>query len=260
MAEELDFERAEPSDGEVAPTLQCTSCERTIGTTYYEARGKILCPPCKGQLSAAIEAKGNTLKGLVYGGGGAALGALIYFGVAALTGYEIGLIAILVGWLVGRGVAVGSGGVGGRRYQVMAVALTYLSVSVSYAGLVVREVASNPATLDSLTTADTPALPAALGDSAVSQAGPGEANGPTLATTAADDSVALTAATVGTAFGALFLGILSLPLMVGLGDLPGSLLGLLIVAFGLRQAWQMNSRPDVTITGPFAVGERPSSP
>lgn len=259
MAEELDFERAEPSDGGVALTLQCTSCERTIGTSYYEARGRILCPPCKGQLSAAVEAKGNILKGLVYGGGGAALGALIYFGVAALTGYEIGLIAILVGWLVGRGVAVGSGGVGGRRYQFMAVVLTYLSVSVSYAGLVVKEIASDPAILDSLTTADTPALSASLGDSAVLQ-GPGEANGPTLATTAADDSVALTAASVGTAFGALFLGILSLPLMVGLGDLPGSLLGLLIVAFGLRQAWQMNSRPDITITGPFAVRERPSSP
>lgn len=260
MVEELDFERAEPADGEVTPTLQCTGCDRAIGTAYYEARGKILCPVCKGQLSAAVEAKGNALKGLVYGGGGAALGALIYFGVAALTGYEIGLIAILVGWLVGRGVAAGSGGVGGRRYQVMAVVLTYLSVSVSYAGLVVKEIASDPAILDSLTIEDTPAMPASLGDAAVVQAGPREANRPTLANTAEEDSVALTAATVGTAFGALFLGILSLPVLVGLGDLPGSLLGLLIVAFGLRQAWQMNSRPDVTITGPFAVRERPPSP
>ncbi len=39
MAEELEFERAEPADGGVTPTLQCTGCDQTIGTAYYEARG-----------------------------------------------------------------------------------------------------------------------------------------------------------------------------------------------------------------------------
>jgi len=49
--------------------------------------------------------------------------------VAALTGYEFGLVAIVVGlwWWCG---AQGSNGRGGRRYQLLAVFLTYTAVVV----------------------------------------------------------------------------------------------------------------------------------
>ena len=42
--------------------------------------------------------------------GAAILGAILYFAVTAITGYEIGLVAIAVGWLVGRAIQKGTGG------------------------------------------------------------------------------------------------------------------------------------------------------
>jgi hypothetical protein len=65
------------------------------------------------------------------GGGvaGAILGAIVYYIVRAATGYEIGIIAIAVGWLAGKGVRWGSGGRGGPRYQALAIVLTYLGIA-----------------------------------------------------------------------------------------------------------------------------------
>ena len=52
--------------------------------------------------------------------------------MAKATGYEIGLVAIVVGLLVGGAVRKGSGARGGWFYQLMAVALTYAAISGSY--------------------------------------------------------------------------------------------------------------------------------
>ena len=62
--------------------------------------------------------------------GGAALGCVIY----AIVGMwvQIGYVAILVGVLVGSAMMQGSGGVGGRRYQVAAVLLTYFAASTAF--------------------------------------------------------------------------------------------------------------------------------
>ena len=49
-----------------------------------------------------------------------------------MTGYEIGLIAIQVGFLVGGAVRAGSEGRGGRGYQVLAVLLIYISICANY--------------------------------------------------------------------------------------------------------------------------------
>jgi hypothetical protein len=39
-----------------------------------------------------------------------------------------------------------------------------------------------------------------------------------------------------------------------------NVLGLLIIGFALFQAWQMNRRVPLTITGPYAVGRAGGSP
>ena len=60
------------------------------------------------------------------------------------TGYEIALVAILVGFIVGKAVRAGSGGGGGRAYQVLAVALTYCSIVSSYVPRILDEVSKLP--------------------------------------------------------------------------------------------------------------------
>ena len=54
---------------------------------------------------------------LVFGLLGAGAGAALYFIILATTGYEIGLVAILVGFIVGKAVHAGSRARGGAGYQ-----------------------------------------------------------------------------------------------------------------------------------------------
>lgn len=253
---DLDFDRAESGLDGAGRMIQCSNCRRPIVSASYEAGGHILCPPCKGELAALVTDKGQYLKALAYGVGGAAVGTIIYFAVAAITGFEIGLVAILVGGLVGRGISKDSGGVGGQRYQLTAVFLTYVAISLSYGGLIVKEIASNATPRDTVASADS------LDDRApapnLSEFSLDAPDSAAAVPGAPADSVATAhAGAFGLALGALFVPQLTLPLLVAFSNLPGSLIGLLIVGYGLWQAWKMNGKPHVVITGPFAVGDRP---
>jgi hypothetical protein len=54
-----------------------------------------------------------------------------YAGFTILTGLYIGYVSLAVGWLVGKAIMAGSKGIGGRRYQIAAVILTYAAVSIA---------------------------------------------------------------------------------------------------------------------------------
>ena len=56
----------------------------------------------------------------------------MYYAITAISGYEFGLIAIVVGFGVGTAVRWGSNGRGGKRYQALAMALTYLAIVATY--------------------------------------------------------------------------------------------------------------------------------
>lgn len=121
---------------EAAPSAPaCARCSRAIASEYYEVNGAIVCPDCRVQVeadAASGSAAGRLSRAAVYGLGGAIAGAALYYAILAITGYEIGLVAIAVGWLVGRAVQLGSGHRGGRAYQVLAVLLTYLAIVSTY--------------------------------------------------------------------------------------------------------------------------------
>src|SRR5205807_3550097 len=55
-------------------------------------------------------------------------------------GYYIGLIDILLGLVVGGAVSVGSRRRGGRAYQVLAVVLSYLSISANFLPAAMQQV------------------------------------------------------------------------------------------------------------------------
>src|SRR5256714_10033312 len=109
------------------PGLTCSICQRPIAASYYEINGKVTCQGCRGQIMAAWN-RGSPAqrfaKALGLGAAAAALGAGVYFGIEALTGYEFGLVAVVVGLLVGAAVRKGSSGRGGGRYQPLATVLT----------------------------------------------------------------------------------------------------------------------------------------
>ena len=71
------------------------------------------------------------VRGMLFGAGAAIVGMASYAGFTILTGLYIGYVSLAVGWLVGKAIMLGSKGIGGRRYQIAAVVLTYAAVSLA---------------------------------------------------------------------------------------------------------------------------------
>jgi hypothetical protein len=245
-ATSLQFDRAEyaePSQEPAGP--RCTACRRPLADSYYEVNGQVTCPDC--QLVAVHEATGGSRVGRTFraglaGAAGGGVGALIYFAVEVFTGYQIGLIALLVGFLVGAGVRWGAHGRGGWFYQIMAIALTYAAIAESYALMAVRDVVRDPSVLERLATKSTaPTSP---------QAGAETTSSPTSSATApVAPAPPLTVAGFVLGLGLLLLLSLALPVMVGIE----SPIALLIFGIALFEAWKLNKRRAARISGPYAV-------
>ena len=137
MSEPLQFDRADDEVPVAAAGTSghtCSGCSTAIVDRYFTVKGKITCATCHGRILAAVNerlASGSFWVALLRGGLAALLGAAIYYGVTALTGYQLGLVSVLVGYLVGKGVAQGAHHKGGFGYQALAVGLTYVSVALT---------------------------------------------------------------------------------------------------------------------------------
>src|SRR5215203_6073458 len=137
-ATSLQFDHEETDAPQV---VDCARCRERIVSVYYEVAGTLLCERCKFDRERAPEGSGVGRFGLAFiaGLGAAIAGSLLYFGVSALTGYEFGLIAIVVGFGVGKAVHWGSKARGGWRYQALAISLTYLSIVGTYVPTIFQE-------------------------------------------------------------------------------------------------------------------------
>jgi len=102
--------------------LVSISCQRL--TRVRALRGSTEKPNPKGYACSFV-------RGLVFGFGGAILGLILYSGFSIITGIAIGYVSLAVGWIIAKAIKVGSCGIGGRRYQVAAAALTYAAVSMA---------------------------------------------------------------------------------------------------------------------------------
>ncbi len=121
---------------------QCAVCERELIDTYHLANEAMICSECRMQLENEQEPEGSGMgrfsKALTFGVIGGAIGAGIYFAILKFTGYEVGLVAIVVGFLVGGGVRMGSLGRGGWLYQLLAIGITYGAIVSTYVPFIVE--------------------------------------------------------------------------------------------------------------------------
>ncbi|HJU66799.1 MAG TPA: hypothetical protein VJ650_01030 [Gemmatimonadaceae bacterium] len=140
--DDLQFDRAVHADvpnGGPATGLTCAICSTPLRTEYFQVGGQPACAACA---SAAERANENAARqglrplvfarALVFGLVAAVAGAALYYAVAALTGWEIALVAIAIGFMVGFAVNKASGSAGGRRFQWLAAILTYFAVGLAY--------------------------------------------------------------------------------------------------------------------------------
>ena len=171
-------------------------------------------------------------RALLFGGGAAVLGAILYYAVIAITNFEIGLVAIAIGYMVGYAMRMATKGRGGRRFQIIAVVLTYWAVGLAY-------------------------MPLALGGARQAQ-GRSEQSatsadaGPQAARAVSPRQLLVGLALLG---GLTF----ALPVLAIAGSLPGGLISGVIIAFGMHQAWRMTAAPQFEISGPYRVGASPSA-
>src|SRR5947208_3191295 len=144
--EELQFDRVAAGSSSSAPadklSVLCAACGTPIETEYYDVNGNICCGRCR----TALESDAETPRGIVplliagaFGLGAGLVGAAIYYAVIAIANLEIGLVAILIGYMVGYAVRKGARGRGGLRFQILAVALTYASVAIAYTPIAVQQ-------------------------------------------------------------------------------------------------------------------------
>jgi len=235
LPQDLQFTHAEPiAPADTAPRIgpECVVCHRATGESFFHAQGQVVCPNCAEQIRN-VQRKppaSALLKAAIYGGGAAFGGFLIYVLVAVLFHIEIGIIAILVGWMVGKAIRHASNGLGGRPQQILAVTLTYFAISTSYIPVMVYSYVKSPAGQQSLKKSR---------EQQSSQASP--------------RSVEPGRPSAGT----LLLGMLTLaaigPFLVLQGSFVSGLISLFILFIGMQRAWRMTGRSDFLVTGPYAV-------
>lgn len=272
--EPLQFDVAESSTSSDAPhEARCRGCGQPIRDTYYEVNGSLVCAPCRAGLE---HPKGTRLRRVLQAMGLGTLaaigGSLLYFAVAAITGREFGLVAIAVGFMVGTAVRKGSGGRGGWAYQTLAIALTYLAIVSTYVPLVVKEFqkdaskssarahTATPVPMDTITISARGPASAEPGADSTGRAGRMESAPVTQAGTprpvrrSRTDSAHLGPGTVLVGIGALVLLAAIVPIAAGFSNL----IGLLIIGIAVFEAWKLNRRVRLAITGPFRVANGPS--
>jgi hypothetical protein len=238
--EPLQFERASPIS-EQSPASRpaaavCIACHSPIATEYFQINGKVVCGRCRQKIEwAADTPRGIAALASAAGLGliAAVSGAAIYYAVLAYAHLEIGIVAILIGYMVGYAVRVGTNGRGGLRYQVLAVVLTYGSVALAYAPFAFQGAEKARSTRSSQSPSDGGSIETAQ----TARAGR-----------------APSAATVVVGLGFLAAFIAALPVLAILSTLPGGLISGFIIGLGMRQAWRMTGAPRVDVLGPYRIG------
>jgi len=226
-AAEMQFERAEFSGGHNGPA--CCTCKRPAEAQYHQLNGRVFCTACRAKVEQAIDKmhqSGSLPRAALYGLGAAILGSLIYYAVSAATGYEFGLIAVVVGLIVGKAVRKGSGSLGGKKYQALAMLLTYFSISSTYVPPLTKAFYAAAAQHEKIEASAPAQSPAGTG--------------------APRRKVQLG---VVPFYGFMFVLALAAPVLGGFRNI----LGTIIMGIGLWEAWKFNRRVDVKFTGPFAV-------
>lgn len=111
----------------------CRICSDPIPGEFYLINGQIGCYVCARQATEGppLRTDAAYASGLSSGVICAIAGLIIVATASILTGWTVGCFSLAVGVLVGKGITIGSNGLGGRRFQSAAMILTYASVSLA---------------------------------------------------------------------------------------------------------------------------------
>lgn len=253
------FDTAEFKSSENA----CSFCQTALSAGYYRINGKLSCANCVQQLQNAIPRDSHAafVRAILFGSVAAVIGMAAYAVVEITTNMTIGFLALGVGFLVAKAMMMGSGNVGGRRYQVVALLLTYAAISMAIVPVALSQMyseakAKKAAAAASHTSSSAPT--ASQPDLAPADVANTPAQSESQPAASANSQVAPkteprkpTQLELLKAFGALaFFGLAS-PILE-LRDPAHGAIGLIILFVGLNIAWRMTAGTrKVSIEGPY---------
>ena len=239
----------------VSSTDHCQYCHQPIADHYFRVNDSMACSGCVDHFREEMTKDSHSAFGraICFGIGAAILGLAMYATFAIMTGWVIGYASLAVGWLVGKAMIKGSGGIGGKRYQVVAAILTYAAVSMSAIPIAMHfvgerghqaqqnhQVEQQSMTPQTSSSASAAGQPTTSAQASTPQAG----QRPSLAKA---------------------LGIVAL---IGLGspflELWESgpsiswVIGVVILVVGIRIAWRLTAGQSWTILGPFSNAPQPA--
>lgn len=216
----------------------CGLCGAELIDSYYRVNTLMACAVCAAQAQdgAPKDSHVTFARALVWGSGAALLGLIAYAAFSLVTGYQIGYLALGVGWLVARAILKGSHGISGRRYQVAAVVLTYLAISLASVPIIISAATKKHDAVQQRQSSTSDAT----GNTQTDQAGKRAAT--------SDESVSL-----GKAMGMLVLYGIASP-FIELANPGSGIIGLFIVFLGLSIAWRTTAAKPLEVDGPFALG------
>lgn len=256
---ELRFERSEGEEA-AGEEAVCALCKQPIRNVYFTVGGQIACAACRGRILAERtggSGPGRFVRAALFGTGAAIVGALLWYGVAKLTGYEFGLIAIVIGLMVGAAVRAGSRRRGGWRYQALAIFLTYTSIVSTYIPAIFDAAASYEETgeSDSIVADGTSEDETAVDEEATGQ---NEGDEGEIELVRDDAPFAAADPDAGGPVGPLGF-LLGLGILFGIAFIApflggfSNFMGWIILAIGLYEAWKLNRREEISFEGPFRV-------
>ena len=218
----LQFRRAQPVDTTDGPAPKnCAACKQLIEGPYFQVQNHVICPSCAAKIEAGKQTKKPIpwVRLVIYGAGAAVAGSILY-AIPLAMGFQIGIVALAVGWMVGKAIRAGGYGIGGRPQQILAVALTYFAISMSFlpAGIFIgvkHAIAAKKSTAPAVAKPVEPPI-----------------------------SVGKTVA------GLLMLAAISPFLELGSSPV-GGLISLFILFIGLQRAWALTAGHEILVTGPY---------
>jgi uncharacterized protein (DUF983 family) len=200
--------------------MTCGACKGSINGEYFQVNRNPVCADCSKSIQAQLPKDSHAafVRAIVFGIGGALLGFALYVIFALATGLVIGFVSLAVGFIVGKAMNLGSRGAGGRRYQLVAVLLTYLAVSLSAVPIALHQMRQHQQTQQ------------AQAQSSAAQA-PQPMN-------------------IAKAVGVLTLLGIASPFL-DLQDPVHGLIGLVILFVGIRFAWRFTAGRRISVSGPY---------
>ena len=209
----------------------CKACGQKISGEYYRLNGVPACASCTERLKSQLPQDSHPafVRAVLFGIAAAILGLVIYVAFALATGWVVGYVSLAVGYLVGKAIILGSRGAAGRRYQVVAVLLTYMAVSLAAVPIAISQQLKQRGVQSSANA------------SAVESPPPAQAK---------DSATAARHKSVAAALGTLALLGLASPFLEMANPMHGRI-GLIILLVGLQIAWKITAARKLDVAGPL---------